>query len=89
MISQSPATGTGKKGDQITLTVSEGPVMVVVPNVRAMGTRAATSVMKNAGFAVRVRAVKTNYLGLGYVSYTDPGARGKAPKGSLVTLYVV
>ena len=89
VISQSPATGTGKKGDQITLTVSEGPVMVVVPNVRAMGTRAATSVMKNAGFAVRVRAVKTNYLGLGYVSYTDPGARGKAPKGSLVTLYVV
>jgi serine/threonine-protein kinase len=63
--------------------------MVVVPNVRAMGTRAATSVMKSAGFAVRVRAVKTNYLGLGYVSYTNPGARGKAPKGSLVTLYVV
>jgi serine/threonine-protein kinase len=33
--------------------------------------------------------VKTNYLGLGYVVYTDPRARSQAPKGSTITLYVV
>ena len=89
VISQDPAKGTGKKGDEITLTSSKGPVMVTVPNVRAMGTRAAESVMTKAGFKVRTRAVKTNYLGLGYVAYTDPRARSQAPKGSTITLYVV
>jgi eukaryotic-like serine/threonine-protein kinase len=89
VISQDPAKGTGKKGDEITLTSSKGPVMVTVPNVRAMGTRAAESVMTKAGFKVRTRAVKTNYLGLGFVAYTDPRARSQAPKGSTITLYVV
>ncbi|GAA3628765.1 Stk1 family PASTA domain-containing Ser/Thr kinase [Microlunatus ginsengisoli] len=89
VIAQDPAKGTGFKGDEITLTVSDGPVMVTVPNVRAMGTKAAESVMRKAGFKVRVRAVKTNYLGLGYVAYTNPGARTSAPKGSTITLYVV
>jgi serine/threonine-protein kinase len=45
--------------------------------------------MTRAGFKVRTRAVKTNYLGLGYVVYTDPRARSQAPKGSTITLYVV
>jgi serine/threonine-protein kinase len=89
VISQDPSNGTGKKGDEITLISSKGPVMVTVPNVRRMGTRAAESVMTRAGFKVRSRAVKTNYLGLGYVVYTDPRARSQAPKGSTITLYVV
>jgi eukaryotic-like serine/threonine-protein kinase len=89
VISQDPTSGTGKKGDQITLVGSKGPVMVTVPNVRAMGTKAAEAVMSKAGFRTRVRAVKTNYLGIGYVVYTNPGARSKAPKGSTITLYVV
>ncbi len=89
VISQDPAKGTGKKGDEITLTSSKGPVMVTVPNVRAMGTKAAESVMTKAGFRVRTHAVKTNYLGLGYVAYTNPRARTQAPLGSTITLYVV
>jgi hypothetical protein len=33
--------------------------------------------------------VAVNYLGLGYVAYSDPPARSEAPKGSVITLYVV
>jgi serine/threonine-protein kinase len=89
VISQDPGNGTGKKGDEITLVSSKGPVLVTVPNVRAMGTKAAQSVMRQAGFKTRVRAVATNYLGVGYVVYTGPSARSKAPKGSTITLYVI
>ena len=89
VISQDPAKGTGKKGDKVTLVSSKGPVLVTVPNVRAMGTKAAQAVMKKAGFQTRVRAVATNYLGVGYVVYTDPRARSMAPKGSTITLYVI
>ena len=30
-----------------------------------------------------------NYIGIGFVVYTDPRARTEAPKGSTITLYVV
>ncbi len=89
VISQSPDDGTGTHGDTVSLVTSLGPVMVEVPNVRAMGVSAATSVMKKAGFGVKTAKVSANYLGLGYVSYTKPGIGGKARKGSTIVLYLV
>jgi serine/threonine protein kinase/beta-lactam-binding protein with PASTA domain len=89
VISQSPDEGTGYADDKIALSRSLGPVMVRVPMVRAMGVAAATEVMRKAGFQVRTAKVEQNYLGVGYVAYTDPGARAKAPKGSTITLYLV
>lgn len=89
VINQTPSSGTGVRGDEISLVSSLGPVLVTVPNVRAMGTRAAQQVMKEAGFTTRVKPVATNYLGVGFVVYTDPRARSQAPKGSTITLFVV
>lgn len=89
VIAQSPRSGTGHKGDAISLTTSLGPVLVPVPSVRAMGIRAATLVLEQAGFQVRRRPVQTNFLGVGYVAYTDPGAGSRVPRGSTVTLYYV
>ena len=89
VISQSPAKGTGVKGDTITLKQSLGPVMVTIPNVRSMGVEAAEKVMADAGFKTKVQAVAVNYIGVGYVVYSKPGARSEAPKGSTITLYVV
>ena len=37
VISQSPDSGTGQRGDVISLVVSKGPVMVEVPDVVRMG----------------------------------------------------
>ena len=89
VLRQDPSTGSGRRGDTITLTRSLGPVLVPVPNVRSMGVRAAEQVMTEAGFKTKVRAAPVNYLGLGFVVYTDPRARREAPKGSTITLFVV
>ena len=89
VISQSPDKGTGVAKETITLKKSLGPVMVTVPNVRSMGIKAATKVMKAAGFKVKTKPVLVNFLGLGFVAYSKPGARDKAPEGSTITLYTV
>jgi serine/threonine-protein kinase len=89
VISQSPERGTGKAGDTITLTRSLGPVLVTVPNVKRQGIKAATQAIQAAGFKVRTRPVPVNFLGLGYVSYSRPGAGSRAPQGSTITLYTV
>ena len=36
----------------------------------------------------RVRPVAVNFLGLGYVAFSDPRGRREAPKGSTITLFV-
>jgi eukaryotic-like serine/threonine-protein kinase len=89
VLAQDPKSGAGQRGDTVNLTESLGPVLVRVPNVSSMGVKAAEKVMSAAGFKTRVRPVAVNYLGLGYVAYSDPRARTRAPKGSTITLYVV
>ncbi|MDN5760826.1 MAG: Stk1 family PASTA domain-containing Ser/Thr kinase [Microlunatus sp.] len=89
VISQSPREGSGVKGDTISMKQSLGPVMVTIPNVRSMGVDAAKKVMTKAGFKSKVQPVSVNYIGIGYVVYSKPGARSQAAKGSTITLYVV
>jgi serine/threonine-protein kinase len=45
--------------------------------------------MADAGFKTRTQPAPVNYLGLGFVVYTNPRARGEAPKGSTITMFVV
>ncbi len=89
VLAQDPKSGQGERGDTVTLTESLGPVMVQVPNVSRMGVKAAEKVMADAGFKTRVRPVAVNFLGLGYVAFSDPRGRREAPKGSTITLFVV
>ena len=88
VISQSPAGGTLTKGDTVRLVVSEGPVLVEVPDVTGSGVAAATSALEAAGFSVRTRE-STLYVGLEYVVATDPEAGSMVPKGSVITLSLV
>ncbi|MCW2846054.1 MAG: protein kinase [Marmoricola sp.] len=88
VVSQSPASGTGKKDDVISLVVSKGPVMVTVPNVVSMGLGAAQDRLEAAGFAVTVREASL-YIGVKYVVGTDPKAGTKLPKGSKVIVSIV
>ena len=88
VISQDPPKGDLAKGDEVALVRSSGPVLVTVPNVRAMGIRKAEETMKEAGFSIRTKKA-TNYLGLGYVVTSSPGGGKQAPKGSTITLYLV
>lgn len=89
VVSQTPKSTTGYRGDTITIVESLGPVMVTVPNVKSMGVKQATAVLKEKGFDVTTEPVKENYLGLGYVSYAEPGFGSKAPEGSTIVLYLV
>ena len=88
VVSQSPNTGTGQKGDVISLVVSKGPVMVAVPDVTGMGLEAATERLEAAGFTVTVRRASL-YVGVQYVVTTDPAGGTTAPKGSMVVVSVV
>jgi len=88
VISQSPDTGTGQRGDVISLVVSKGPVLVEVPDVVRMGLADAEDRLTAAGFKVEVRHSSV-YIGVQYVVSTDPGGGSKAPKGSTVVVTIV
>ena len=88
VISQSPRTGTGQKGDAVSLVVSKGPALVTVPDVVRMGLAAATQQLEAAGFRVRVRHASL-YIGVQYVVSSDPSGGSLAPRGSVVTVSVV
>ena len=88
VITQSPNSGTLRRGDEVTLTVSKGPVLVQVPNLTAVGVEEATRRLEDLGFSVRTEHGNT-YLGLGYVSGADPDFGTMQPKGSEITLFLV
>jgi serine/threonine-protein kinase len=88
VIGQDPADGTVFKGDGVTFTVSLGPELVEVPNVRASGVEAATAELEALGFVVETENA-AGYLGLGYVFSTDPGSGEQIPKGSTITLSII
>ncbi len=88
VIGQGPSNGTLFKGDTVTLEVSKGPELVTVPGVTAMGVEAATQLLEGLGFKVETTH-SAEYIGLGYVLHADPGGDTRAPKGSVVTLYLV
>jgi serine/threonine-protein kinase len=88
VISQSPDSGSGQKGDVISLVVSKGPVMVEVPDVVRMGLADAQQRLEGAGFQVEVRHSSV-YIGVQYVVSTDPGGGSMAPKGSTVIVTIV
>ena len=88
VISQDPSTGTGKKGDTISLVVSKGPTLVAVPDVRRQGVAVATKTLKDAGFKVKTARSEV-FIGLQYVLRTNPVQGTKIPKGSTVTLLIV
>jgi beta-lactam-binding protein with PASTA domain/serine/threonine protein kinase len=88
VISQDPTTGTLFRGDTVSFVVSQGPELVEVPQVKAMGVEAATELLEGLGFEVRTEESDL-YLGIGYVSSSDPGAGEQVAKGSTITLFLV
>ncbi len=88
VISQDPSDGKLLPGDTVNLVVSQGPVLVDVPEVRRMKVDNATAALAAAGFSVSV--VRTSfYIGLGVVVQQSPGSGERAPKGSTITISVV
>ena len=88
VISQDPTTGPLYRGDTVSFVVSQGPELVEVPRVRAMGVEVATSLLEGLGFVVETQEA-AGYLGLGYVFSSDPDAGERVAKGSTITLILI
>jgi serine/threonine-protein kinase len=90
VINQSPAQNeTAAKGSTVSLTISNGPKTVAVPDVRTLDAGSASSTLQNAGFRVKFT----------YTPVTDPNqdqivldqspeGGQQAKPGSMVTLDV-
>ncbi|MEU5978586.1 Stk1 family PASTA domain-containing Ser/Thr kinase [Streptomyces sp. NPDC047315] len=73
-------------GDTITLTVSKGPRMVVVPDVGGRSEAEAKKALEAAGFEVKVEK-SFPFLG-DKVGGQSPSANERAPEGSSVTITI-
>ncbi|MBD3688842.1 Stk1 family PASTA domain-containing Ser/Thr kinase [Nanchangia anserum] len=86
VISQQPVAGAGGfTGDVVTITVSKGPEVVTVPNVRGMSMDEATSRLEALGLRVTTRK---RLLGLdpNHVYDQSPSAGTSVKVGSTITL---
>ncbi|MFJ6791716.1 Stk1 family PASTA domain-containing Ser/Thr kinase [Streptomyces angustmyceticus] len=82
---QDPAEGrTGGKGDTITLTLSKGPEMIVVPNVTGKNVDDAKKQLTDLGFQVEVKKPFFFPKDTVDTQSVDPGK--KAPKGGTITI---
>ncbi len=79
---QSPAAGGAfTRGQVITISISNGPQNVAVPNVDGMSVAQATQTLQQAGFQVTVNQVGPTQQ----VFHYSPG--GQVPQGSTITLW--
>jgi eukaryotic-like serine/threonine-protein kinase len=85
VIDQTPSSGTADKGSTVRLTVSKGPDLVVVPDVRGQSFEQARDALEALGLKVRKRSFPG---GPGRVLRTDPDRGQKVRRGTTVTVYV-
>jgi serine/threonine-protein kinase len=80
VIAQDPTDGTGlEKGANVTLTVSNGPAALVVPDVRGQDKDAAVQILTAAGFQVQA-------VGSGTVRIQSPQPGEQHPPGTVVQI---
>jgi serine/threonine-protein kinase len=80
---QEPAAGgLVQPGQAVTVRVSTGPQLVLVPDPRGMTVQEATRLLENAGFQVTVRRF---FFSNKVFTYSP---MGEAPRGSTITLDV-
>ena len=89
VITQSPDSGTGQKGDVISLVVSKGPVMVEVPDVVGMGLDGAHAAARGGRLRGRRCATRASTSACSTSSRPTPAGGTTAPKGSTVIVSIV
>ncbi|MCD0481660.1 Stk1 family PASTA domain-containing Ser/Thr kinase [Streptacidiphilus sp. ASG 303] len=84
--SQDPDDRAGP-GATVTLTVSKGPQVFPVPDVRGRSEADATATLRAAGF--QVRALRLNPFGTPVVRNQNPGGGDQQPKGATITIVLL
>ena len=88
VMSVSPAVGQlVPKGSTVTLTVSKGPALVTVPNLRLKSEKSAIATLTSLGLKVRVRAPAGRNFNKVVGQSVKAGVR--IPRGTTITLTVV
>ncbi|CAN5874832.1 N/A [soil metagenome] len=88
VVSQTPSSGSGVRGDVVRLEVSKGPRLVEVPDVTGVGVEAAREALEEAGFTVEETQSEL-YVGLGFVGRQSPAGGELVAPGSTVTIALV
>jgi eukaryotic-like serine/threonine-protein kinase len=90
VVSQNPpGNSTASKGSSVTLSVSQGPTTVTVPDVSLLAVADARATLRAAGFRVSVTRQETDDEGLdGLVMSQDPPGNTEADPKSVVTITV-
>jgi beta-lactam-binding protein with PASTA domain/tRNA A-37 threonylcarbamoyl transferase component Bud32 len=89
VIGQDPTGGTkAKKGSTVTLTVSDGPAQVAVPQVVGLTLSSAQGRLRKAGLEGSEREENSDTVAKGRVVSVSPTEGQKVDKGSSVTLVV-
>ncbi len=83
-----PAGSTADEGSRVTLTVSEGPSIVDVPDVVGDARLQARRTLTQAGFAVREERAASDSVPLDRVISQDPSGGSLQQSGEQVTLVV-
>lgn len=87
VISQTP-TGQGKKGDKVTIVVSQGVQTVKVPNVVGQSQSQAENTLRASGLNVSISTAYSDTVQKGYVISQDPGNGKTVDAGTTVTLVI-
>ena len=85
VVAQTPAKGTHPKGSTVALTVSKGPQLFAVPDLRGMTRQQAQRTLERAGFEGRAFDVPD---GGGRVIAQSPKAGAMERRGTTVNYYV-
>ncbi|MFN2467365.1 MAG: Stk1 family PASTA domain-containing Ser/Thr kinase [Gaiellaceae bacterium] len=90
VIAQQPEGNTlAPPGSTVTLSVSEGPQEIEVPDVTTLDRRTAAVILRDAGFRIAVEIQETEDPNEDRIVLSqDPGAGEPAPPGSAVTIIV-
>ena len=81
-------TGIVRPGDTVTLVLSKGPEMLLIPNVVGMTIQRASDTLTAAGFAITVITdIAPSSWSTAQVTSTFPNGGVKAPRGSTVKIF--
>ncbi|MGB3184889.1 MAG: Stk1 family PASTA domain-containing Ser/Thr kinase [Ornithinimicrobium sp.] len=87
VLSQDPSSGQGQRGDTITLTVSNGPVLVTVPQVIGMQFNEAKPLLEDLGLEVQREEIAQALFGTVRFQSVDEGEQ--VPEGTEIVLSVL
>lgn len=87
VVSQDPSSGQALPGETVTLTLSQGPVLVTMPNVITMQYTEAKPLLEDLGLVVVKEDIAQAFFGTVRFQSVDEGE--EVPEGTSVTLSVL